>query len=42
MALEAIRDTMYMSRARVLFHAVSNISTAASYMNPDVELVFVK
>ena len=42
MAWEVIRDAMLMARARVLFHVVSNVSTAVSYMNPDVELVFVK
>lgn len=42
MAWEVIRDAMLMARSRVLFHVVSNVSTAVSYMNPDVELVFVK
>lgn len=42
MAWEVIRDAMLMSHAKVLFHVVSNVSTAVSYINPDVELVFVK
>ena len=42
MAWEVIRDAMTLARCRVLFHVVSNVSTAVSYMNPEVELVFVE
>ncbi|WP_027783720.1 MULTISPECIES: glycosyltransferase [Burkholderia] len=40
MAWEVIRDAMTMSYCHVLLHIVSNVSTAVSYMNPDIELVF--
>ena len=40
MAWEVIRDAMTMSYCDVLLHIVSNVSTAVSYMNPDIELVF--
>ncbi|MFC0400946.1 glycosyltransferase [Paraburkholderia rhizosphaerae] len=40
MAWEVIRDAMTMSRCNVLLHVVSNVSTAVSYMNPDIELIF--
>jgi glycosyltransferase involved in cell wall biosynthesis len=40
MAWEIIRDTMAMSRCKVLHHAVSNVSTAVAYMNPDIEMAF--
>jgi glycosyltransferase involved in cell wall biosynthesis len=42
MAWEVIRDATVMSQANVLFHVVSNVSTAVSYMNPDVELIFIQ
>jgi glycosyltransferase involved in cell wall biosynthesis len=42
MAWEVIRDATMMSHANVLFHVVSNVSTAVSYMNPDVELSFIQ
>jgi glycosyltransferase involved in cell wall biosynthesis len=42
MAWEVIRDATMMSHAHVLFHVVSNVSTAVSYMNPDVELSFIQ
>lgn len=42
MAWEVIRDATMMSHARMLFHVVSNVSTAVSYMNPDVELIFIQ
>ncbi|MDZ5739558.1 glycosyltransferase [Pseudomonas asiatica] len=41
MAWEVIRDAMTMARCGHLFHVVSNVSTAVSYMNPDVKLIFV-
>lgn len=41
MAWEVIRDAMTMARCDVLFHVVSNVSTAVSYFNPEMELVFV-
>jgi hypothetical protein len=40
MAWEIIRDAVTMSRCRLLFHVVSNVSTAVSYMNPEIELIF--
>ncbi|WP_244099707.1 glycosyltransferase [Burkholderia ambifaria] len=40
MAWEVIRDAMTMAHCNVLLHIVSNVSTAVSYMNPDIELVF--
>jgi glycosyltransferase involved in cell wall biosynthesis len=39
MAWEVIRDALAMSHCRALLHVVSNISTAVSYMNPNVELL---
>lgn len=42
MALEVIRDAIVMSRCDVLFHVVSNVSTAVSYFNPDIEMYFVE
>jgi glycosyltransferase involved in cell wall biosynthesis len=38
MAWQVIRDTYAMARCHVLLHVVSNISTAVSYINPDIEL----
>ena len=40
MAKEVVRDAWLMARCNVLLHVVSNVSTAVSYMNPDVEMVF--
>ena len=40
MAWEVIRDAMTMARCNALLHIVSNVSTAVSYFNPDVELIF--
>ena len=42
MAEEVIRDAWLMARCNVLLHVVSNVSTAASYINPDLEMVFCK
>lgn len=39
MGWEVIRDAYVMARCDVLLHVVSNISTAVSYINPDVTLV---
>ena len=40
MAKEIVRDAWLMARCNVLLHVVSNVSTAVSYMNPDLDLVF--
>ncbi|WP_216851096.1 glycosyltransferase [Acidisphaera sp. L21] len=40
MAKEVVRDAWLMSRCNMLLHVVSNVSTAVSYMNPDLEMVF--
>lgn len=40
MAWEVIRDAMTMAKCNILLHIVSNVSTAVSYFNPDIELVF--
>ena len=40
MAKEVVRDAWLMARCNVLLHVVSNVSTAVSYMNPEVEMVF--
>lgn len=40
MAWEVVRDAMTMARCQVLLHIVSNVSTAVSFMNPDIELIF--
>ncbi|MFN7709538.1 MAG: glycosyltransferase [Holosporales bacterium] len=40
MAWEVIRDALTMSYCDVLLHVVSNVSTAVSYMNPKIEMVF--
>lgn len=42
MAEEVIRDMIVMSRCAALLHVVSNVSTAASYFNPDLDLVFMR
>ena len=40
MAREVVRDAWLMAKCDVLLHVVSNVSTAVSYTNPDVEMVF--
>ncbi len=40
MAVEVVRDAYAMARCHVLLHVVSNVSTAVSYMNPDLDMVF--
>jgi glycosyltransferase involved in cell wall biosynthesis len=40
LAWEVIRDAHVMSTADVLFHAVSNVATAASFLGPDVDMRF--
>ncbi len=40
MAREVVRDAWLMARCNILLHVVSNVSTAASYMNPELEMVF--
>ncbi len=40
MAKEIVRDAWLMARCDMLLHVVSNVSTAASYMNPNLEMVF--
>ncbi len=40
MAWEVLRDAMTMARCNVLLHIVSNVSTAVSYINPEIELIF--
>jgi hypothetical protein len=42
MAEEVIRDMIAMSRCAALLHVVSNVSTAASYFNPELDLVFTR
>jgi glycosyltransferase involved in cell wall biosynthesis len=42
MAEEVVRDMVTMSRCAVLLHVVSNVSTAASFFNPELELVFTE
>ena len=41
MARDILRDSHAMARADVLFHVVSNVATAISYLNPSVEMRFV-
>lgn len=41
MAAEVIADCYSLAQCDVLFHIVSNISTAVSYINPALEMVFV-
>jgi hypothetical protein len=38
MAWEVVRDAYAMSRCDLLLHAVSNVATAVSYMNPRIEM----
>ncbi len=40
MAREVVRDAWLMARCDMLLHVVSNVSTAVSYMNPELEMVF--
>lgn len=40
MAREVVRDAYAMASCHVMLHVVSNVSTAVSYMNPDIEMVF--
>lgn len=40
MAWEVVRDAYTMARCHCLLHVVSNISTTAAYMNPDLDMVF--
>ncbi len=40
MAREVVRDAWLMARCHMLLHVVSNVSTAVSYMNPALEMVF--
>lgn len=42
MAEEIIRDATVMAACNVLIHIVSNVSTAVSYINPEIELVLAK
>jgi glycosyltransferase involved in cell wall biosynthesis len=40
MAKEIVRDAWLMAKCNMLLHVVSNVSTAVSYINPDLEMVF--
>ena len=40
MAWEVVRDAYTMARCHCLLHVVSNVSTAVSYMNPNMDMVF--
>ena len=40
MAWEVVRDAYCMAKCNALLHVVSNVSTAISYMNPDIEMIF--
>lgn len=42
MAWEVVRDAYAMARCDTLLHVVSNVSTAVSYMNPNLEMIFCK
>lgn len=42
MAREVVRDAALMSKCQTLLHVVSNVSTAVSYMNPDIEMMFFR
>lgn len=42
MAWDVVRDAYIMARCHTMLHVVSNVSTAVSYMNPDLEMVFCK
>ncbi|MEJ7933137.1 glycosyltransferase [Sphingobium sp. AN558] len=41
MAREVIRDAFLMGKCDVLFHVVSNVSTAVSYINPQCRMIFI-
>ncbi|MGQ0432573.1 MAG: glycosyltransferase [Microthrixaceae bacterium] len=41
MAREVVCDAHVMARAEVLFHVVSNVATAISFINPDLRMTFV-
>ena len=40
LAREVLRDALAMARCDALLHAVSNVSTAAAYINPQLRLVY--
>jgi hypothetical protein len=40
MAWEVVRDAYCMAQCHALLHVVSNVSTAVSYMNPHLEMIF--
>ena len=40
LAWEVIRDAYAMARCDALLHVVSNVSTAVSYINPRIEMIF--
>lgn len=40
MAWEVVRDAYTMARCQALLHVVSNVSTAVSYINPELEMIF--
>jgi len=42
MARDVLRDAASMARAEALFHIVSNVATAVSYMNPDLAMRYVE
>ena len=42
MGIEILRDATMLSRADTCFHIVSNVATAASYMNPKMRMIFVE
>lgn len=41
MARDILRDSFTMAQAELLLHIVSNVSTAVSYLNPDLRMQFV-
>lgn len=41
MARDILRDAASMARAEALFHVVSNVATAVSYMNPNIEMRYL-
>ena len=41
MARDILRDSNALASAEVLFHVVSNVATAASYINPSMRMAFV-
>jgi hypothetical protein len=40
MAWEVIRDALAMARCNAMLHVVSNVATAVSYLNPDLQMIF--